>query len=46
MGELRPGNKTIWVVFDEESEFLGPREVKNESRPSLFRKTYPIEIIV
>ena len=25
IGKLRPGNKTIWVVFDEESEFLGPR---------------------
>ena len=22
--EFRPGNKTIWVVFDEESDFLGP----------------------
>ena len=25
IGEFRPGNKTIWVVFDEESDFLGPR---------------------
>ena len=23
--EFRPGNKTIWVVFDEESDWLGPR---------------------
>ena len=23
--EFRPGNKTIWVVFDEESEFVCPR---------------------
>ena len=23
--EFRPGNKTIYVVFDEESEFAGPR---------------------
>ena len=23
--ELRPGNKTTWVVFDEESDALGPR---------------------
>ena len=23
--EFRPGNKTIYVVFDEESEFSGPR---------------------
>ena len=25
IGEFRPGNKTICVVFDEESVFLGPR---------------------
>ena len=25
IGEFRPGNKTIWVVFDVESDFLGPR---------------------
>ena len=25
IGEFRPGNKTIWVVFDEESYFSGPR---------------------
>ena len=25
IGEFRPGNKTIWVVFDEESDVLGPR---------------------
>ena len=23
--EFRPGNKTIYVVFDEESDFSGPR---------------------
>ena len=23
--QFRPGNKTIWVVFDEVSEFSGPR---------------------
>ena len=28
MGEFRPGNKTIWVVFDEESDFSGPRTPK------------------
>ena len=28
IGEFRPGNKTIYVVFDEESEFLGPRTPK------------------
>ena len=26
--EFRPGNKTIYVVFDEESEFSGPRKPK------------------
>ena len=26
--EFRPGNKTIYVVFDEESEFSGPRTPK------------------
>ena len=25
IGEFRPGNKTVWVVFDEESDFLGLR---------------------
>ena len=28
MGEFQPGNKTIYVVFDEESEFSGPRTPK------------------
>ena len=28
IGEFRPGNKTIWVVFDEESDVLGPRTLK------------------
>ena len=26
--EFRPGNKTIWIVVDEESEFSGPRTPK------------------
>ena len=25
IGEFRPGNKTIWVVFDVDTDFLGPR---------------------
>ncbi len=25
LGEFRPGNETIWVVFNEESDVLGPR---------------------
>ena len=28
IGEFRPGNKSIWVVFDEESECSGPRTPK------------------
>ena len=28
MGEFNAGNKTIHVVFDEESELLGPRTPK------------------
>ena len=28
MDEFAPGNKTIYVVFDEESEFPGPRTPK------------------
>ena len=28
IGEFQPGNKTIYVVFDEESEFSGPRSPK------------------
>ena len=28
MGEFNPGNKTIYVVFDEESDFSGPRTPK------------------
>ena len=26
--EFRPGNKSIWMAFDEESEFSGPRKPK------------------
>ena len=25
IGESRPGNKTVWVVVDEESDLLGSR---------------------
>ena len=28
ISEFTPGNKTIYVVFDEESEFSGPRRQK------------------
>ena len=38
--DFRPGNKTIYAVFDEESEFSGPRtqklsldQVVQEKRP-------------
>jgi len=26
LGEFRPGNKTIYIVFDKESDCLGPRK--------------------
>ena len=40
IGEFQPGNKTIYVVFDEESEFSGPRTPK--LRPDqVFRKNVP-----
>ena len=28
IGEFTPGNKTIYIVFDEESDFSGPRTPK------------------
>ena len=34
IGEFRPGNKTIWVVFDEESDFFRSQDVIFESKPS------------
>ena len=38
--EFRPGNKTIYVVFDEESEFSGPRTPK--LRPcQVFKENIP-----
>ena len=46
IGEFRPGNKTIYVVFDEESGCLDPRMyIIPSSKPSLLGKTYPIELI-
>ena len=42
--EFRPGNKTIWVVFDEESELLGPKASKSSLDQVCLRKTYPIQI--
>ena len=42
IGEFQPGNKTIYVVFDEESEFSGPRTPKLSLAKFLFKeKTYP-----
>ena len=38
--EFRPRNKTIWVVFDQESEFSGPRMSKL-SPDQVFRKSVP-----
>ena len=40
IGEFQPGNKTIYVVFDEESEFSGPRTPKL-SLDQAFRKNVP-----
>ena len=44
--EFRPGNKTIYIVFDEESDLFGSQAAKFESRPSCLGKTYPITFIV
>ena len=41
IGEFRPGNKTIWVAFDEESDLLGLR-TKFLHPDRLFKKTYHI----
>ena len=43
IGEFRPGNKTIWVVFDEESVFLGPRtQFLHPNLVCCLTKAYPI----
>ena len=39
--EFRPGNKTIYVVFDKESEFSGPRTSKLRPDQVFLGKTYP-----
>ena len=38
--EFRPGNKTIYIVFDEESEFSGPRRPKL-SPDQVFEESVP-----
>ena len=44
--EFQPGNKTIYVVFDEESEFSGPRTPKLSLDQVLFiGKTSPTKIL-
>ena len=41
IGEFRPGNKTIYVVFDPECDFFRSQDLIVESRPSfLYRKAY------
>ena len=40
--EFRPVNKTIYVVFDEESDMFRSRDVKIKSRPIWLGKMYPI----
>ena len=42
IGEIQPGNKTIYVVFDEESEFSGPRSPKL-SPDQVFEESVPYE---
>ena len=44
IGEFQPGNKTIYVVFDEESEFSGPRTPKLRLDNFFLGKTFPIQI--
>ena len=40
--DFRPGNKTIYLAFDEESEFSGPRTPK--LRPDqVFEENVPYE---
>ena len=46
IGEFQPGNKTIYVVFDEESEFSGPRTPKLSLDQVFLGKTSPIKIYV
>lgn len=43
MGEFRPGNKTVWVVFDEESECLGPKRNLLRLDQVSFRKKRTLE---
>ena len=38
MDEFTPGNKTIYVVFDEESEFSGPRRQKLSPDQVVYKK--------
>ena len=41
--ELRPGNQTIYVVFDEESDLSGPRPQFLSLDQVLFRKNVPMK---
>ena len=43
--EFRPGNKTIYVVFDEESEFSGPRTPKL-SPDQVFEESIPYKTLL
>ena len=42
IGEFRPGNETILVAFDEESDFLGPRTQFLHPNLVCLGKAYPI----
>ena len=43
IGEFKPRNKTIWVVFDEESEFSGPRTPKLRPDQVCLGKASPVK---
>ena len=43
IGECRPGNKTIFIVFAGGIRFFRSQDVKIESRPSFFGKSYPMK---
>ena len=43
--EFRPGNKTIYVLFDEESEVSGPRTPKLRLDQVFVKKNVPQKIL-
>ena len=43
IGDFRPGNETIWVIFDDESEISGPRRYVLSLEGFFEGKTCPIK---